>query len=91
VLETIEIDYLSSYYVQNGDNAAVTGGIADEALTDAEATIIVSIPMNNDDVLTTDASLSAYTSATSSNINQFDGSGPADPFTDSSRASASEV
>lgn len=91
VLETVEIDFLSSYYAQNGDNAAVTGGIGDESLTDAVATFVVSIPMNDDDVLTIDASVSAYTSASSSNINPFDGSGVADPFTASSGASASDV
>ncbi len=91
VLETTEIDFLSSYYSQNGDNAAVSGGIGDESLTDATATFIVSIPMNDDDVLTIDAGVSAYTSASSSNINPFDGSGTADPFTASSGASASDL
>jgi len=51
VLETTEVDFLSSYYAQKGDNAAVTGGIGTEQLTDATAAIIISIPLNDDDVL----------------------------------------
>ena len=39
VLETTEVDFLSSYYSQNGDNAAVTGGIGTEELTDVTGTI----------------------------------------------------
>ena len=75
VLETAEVDFLSSYYVQDGNNASVTGGIGTEELTDLTSTIVVSIPMNDDDVLTIDVGLSAYTSASSSNGNPFDVSG----------------
>ena len=46
VLETTEVDFLSSYYTQSGDNAAVSGGIGTEALTDVTGTIIVAIPLN---------------------------------------------
>ncbi len=91
VLESTEIDFLSSYYRQDGDNAAVSGGIGTESLTDATAAIIVSIPLNADDVLTIDAGVSAYTSASSSNINPFDGKHPADPFVASSGASRQDV
>ncbi len=90
VLETTEIDILSSYYSQDGDNAAVSGGIGTEELTDATATFVVAIPLNDDDVLTIDAGVSAYTSASSSNINPFD-DGVADPFQASSGASSSDV
>lgn len=91
VLENTEIDLLAGYYTQDGDNAAVTGGRGTEELTDIAPTIVVSIPMNDDDVLTIDAGISAYTSASSSNVNPFDGKGPADPFTASSGASSSDV
>src|SRR6478752_3604610 len=33
-LKLNEIDFVSSYYVQNGDNSAVTGGVGSEHLTD---------------------------------------------------------
>lgn len=91
VLESTEIEFLSSYYNQDGDNAAVSGGIGSEELTDVTATFIVSIPLNDDDVLTIDAGISAYTSASSSNVDPFDGSNPADPFVASSGASQSDL
>ncbi|MFD1006051.1 DUF3570 domain-containing protein [Winogradskyella aquimaris] len=90
VLESTEIDFLSSYYTQDGDNAAVSGGTGTEELTDATATFVVSIPLNADDVLTIDAGVSAYTSASSSNINPFD-DGTANPFQASSGASSGDV
>ncbi|MFT7667051.1 MAG: hypothetical protein ACI9O8_001396 [Patiriisocius sp.] len=92
VLESVEIDLLASYYSQDGDNAAVTGGIGTEELTDIASNIVVSIPLNDDDILKIDANISAYTSASSSNVNPYDnGDQPADPFVASSGASASDV
>jgi len=73
VLENVEVDFLASYYTQDGSNAAVTGGIGTEELTDIAPSFVISIPLNDDDVLTIDAGISAYTSASSSNINPFDG------------------
>ena len=74
VLEHTEIDFLLNYYEQDGENAAVTGGHGTEELTDVSPTIVVAVPLNDDDVLTINANISAYTSASSSNINPFDGS-----------------
>ncbi|PCI04735.1 MAG: hypothetical protein COB81_02840 [Flavobacteriaceae bacterium] len=91
VLETIEVDLLSSFYNQDGDNAAVSGGIGTEELTDITGTMIVSIPLNDDDVLTIDTGISAYTSASSSNVDPFDGDNPADPFVASSGASKTDL
>jgi len=90
VLETTEVDFLTSYYSQDGDNAAVSGGIGTEELTDVTGTFVVSIPLNDDDVLTIDAGVSAYTSASSSNVGPFD-DGTADPFQASSGASSSDL
>ena len=75
VLETAEVDFLMSYYTQDGKHASVTGGIGNEKLTDITPTIIVTLPLNVDDVLTIDAGISAYTSASSSNLDPFDASG----------------
>ena len=91
VLETTEVDFLTSYYSQDGDNAAVSGGIGSEELTDVTGTFVVSIPLNDDDVLTIDAGVSAYTSASSSNVGPFDGEGLADPFQASSGASSGDL
>lgn len=75
VLESTEVDFLLSYYKQDGIHSAVSGGIGTEDLTDLASNIVVAIPMNDDDVLTIDVGLSAYTSASSSNINPFNASG----------------
>lgn len=90
VLEATEVDFLASYYTQDGDNAAVSGGIGTEKLTESAPTVVVSIPVNADDVLTIDAGVSAYTSASSSNIDPFD-AGKADPFVASTGASSSDT
>jgi len=90
VLETTEVDFLTSYYTQDGDNAAVSGGIGTEELTDVTGTFVISIPLNDDDILIIDAGVSAYTSASSSNVGPFD-DGPADPFQASSGASSGDV
>lgn len=90
VLETTELDFLMSYYTQDGKNAAVSGGIGTEELQDITPTIIVSMPLNDDDVLTIDAGISAYTSASSSNINPFDSKNP-DAFQASTGASSGDV
>ncbi len=73
VLENVEIDLLSSYYIQDGSNAAVTGGIGSEELDDFATNLVISIPLNDDDVLSIDGTISAYTSASSSNLNPFSG------------------
>lgn len=75
VLEATEVDYLLSYYTQDGLHSSVGGGIGSEELTDLASNIVVSMPLNDDDVLTIDAGFSAYTSASSSNINPFQKTG----------------
>ncbi|WP_417935839.1 DUF3570 domain-containing protein [Flagellimonas oceanensis] len=72
VLESTEVDILSSYYEQTGNNASVSGGVGTEKLTDVAPSIVISIPLNDDDVLTADVGISTYTSASSSNLNPFD-------------------
>lgn len=72
VLESAEVKLLSSYYEQDGKNAATTGGIGSEEITNGTGTIIISIPISVDEVITVDAGISAYTSASSSNTDPFD-------------------
>ena len=72
VLENTEVDFLLSYYKQDGVHSAVGGGIGSEKLSDIATNIVVALPLNADDVLTFDVGVSAYTSASSSNINPFD-------------------
>ncbi|MEZ4809304.1 MAG: DUF3570 domain-containing protein [Allomuricauda sp.] len=91
VLEASEIDVLFSYYNQDGTHAAVTGGEGTEDLTDATSSLVLRMPMNEDDILTVDVGLSAYTSASSSNINPLDGGNNVTPFDASSGESRSDV
>lgn len=92
VLETAEIDLLFSYYNQDGQNAAVSGGEGTEELTDATSSIVVKIPLNPNDILTVDAGISAYSSASTSNVDPFDkNSKRASPFSASSGASQSDA
>ncbi len=78
VLEATEIDILTSFYTQNGENAAVTGGIGNEELIDVATDINISIPINANDVFSIDATVSAYSSASSSNLNPFSGASQGD-------------
>ena len=75
VLESTEVDFSASYYKQDGSKSSVSGGIGSEKLTDVASNIAVAMPLNDDDVLTVDVGISAYTSASSSNINPFNASG----------------
>lgn len=63
-----EIDILSSYYEQDGNNAAVTGGTGTEALTDFTQKIILSIPLNQKLKLNVDGGYDYYTSDSSDNV-----------------------
>ncbi len=87
VLESTEVDFLMSYYKQDGIHSAVMGGRGMEDLTDITPTIIVTMPLNDDSILTVDAGMSAYSSASSGNINPFDSNNPS-PWQASSGASA---
>ena len=93
VLDAAEVNLLFSYYGQDGENAAVIGGEGTEELSDATSSIVVRIPIGEDDILTVDAGISAYTSASSSNVNPFDGNPNriASPFSASSGASRQDV
>jgi hypothetical protein len=90
VLESVEVDFLMSYYQQDGIHSAVAGGNGMEELTDITPTIVVAIPLSEDEVVTVDAGISAYSSASSGNINPFDSSTPS-PWQASSGASAQDV
>ncbi len=90
VLDNTEVEILMSLYHQDGDNSAVGGGIGTEKLTDGTTNIIITTPLNDDDVLTIDAGISAYTSASSSNINPFNGTGASRGFSSSGASRGGE-
>lgn len=75
VLESTEVDFLLSYYNQDGSKSAVSGGIGSEKLTDIATNIVIAMPLDDDSILTVDLGISAYSSASSSNINPFNATG----------------
>jgi hypothetical protein len=64
----IEANFMSSYYNQDGNNSAVTGGIGTEKLTDFSNVFIVNIPIDKKNSLGIFTGLDNYTSASSDNI-----------------------
>ncbi len=64
----VEIDFLNSYYSQDGNNAAVTGGIGTERLTDFTQKVMISIPVNPRLRVNVDGAYDYYSSASTDNI-----------------------
>jgi hypothetical protein len=67
-LPPTEIDFLFSYYQQDGDSSAVTGGLGTEELKDIASIVIVNIPLKYNKELNLQAGVSYYTSASSDQI-----------------------
>lgn len=65
----IEIDFLFSYYSQDGNKSAVTGGLGTEKLNDYSSIIIVNVPLKNNKNLRLENGISYFTSASYDNIN----------------------
>jgi hypothetical protein len=72
--QTIDIDFLSSYYEQNGGNAAVTGGIGTEHLTDFTQKILIRIPTSPKLALNLDGGYDYYSSASTDRIDNIQSS-----------------
>lgn len=70
-LDRTEVDFLFSYYHQEGNNSAVTGGTGTEKLSDYASVIIVNVPVRKDHTISADFGASYYTSASSDNINPY--------------------
>ncbi len=66
--QAADIDFLSSYYEQDGNNSPVTGGVGTERLTDFTQKIIMTVPLNPRTTLNADAGYDYYTSASTDNI-----------------------
>lgn len=77
--DPIELDFLTSYYAQDGNNGAVTGGIGTEKLTDYTSKVILKIPMTKELGLNVDAGFDYYSSASTELIdNVFSGESSSD-------------
>ncbi len=64
----VEVNFLNSYYSQDGNNGAVTGGIGTEQLTDFTQKVSVSIPTNPKLKLNISGAYDYYSSASTDNI-----------------------
>ena len=82
-LSLTEVNLVSSYYSQNGNNSAVTGGIGTEKLNDIGTTIEVKLSRTDkhlrEHTISGEIGIDHYTSASSDRI---------DPFTISSASAA---
>ena len=71
-LKIDEVNFVSSYYRQDGNNSAVTGGIGTEKLTDFATTLDVKLSWydfsKRKRTLTAEVGVDAYTSASSDKI-----------------------
>ncbi|MBD2714066.1 DUF3570 domain-containing protein [Microvirga sp. STR05] len=65
-----EVNILSSYYSQDGNNGAVEGGIGTQQLTDFTPTIILNIPLDSVTRLSANVGLDYYASASTDRIDQ---------------------
>jgi hypothetical protein len=68
-LAPIEIDFISSYYLQDGNKSPVTGGIGDEELSDEMNIIKLYLPATKKVDFTFYGGVDHYTSASTDNIN----------------------
>ncbi|MGI4874635.1 MAG: DUF3570 domain-containing protein [Janthinobacterium lividum] len=65
-----DVDFISSYYKQNGDHGAVEGGIGTQHLTDVAPTIILNVPLDSAARLTANVGFDYYASASTDRIDQ---------------------
>lgn len=66
--EATEIDFLFSYYDQEGNHSAVTGGQGTEELSDYSSIILVNIPLDSASQLGINAGINYYSSASTDRI-----------------------
>lgn len=64
----VEANFLSSYYHQEGDNAAVTGGIGTEKLTDISNVFILNVPIDSVNAVNLYTGVDYYSSASTDAI-----------------------
>lgn len=68
ILKDIEVDFITSYYEQDGNHSPVTGGIGTEYLTNFAPTISIKVPLDSFRTLNVDGGVDFYSSASSDNI-----------------------
>ncbi|HIF14844.1 MAG TPA: DUF3570 domain-containing protein, partial [Bacteroidetes bacterium] len=68
-LDPATMNFIFSYYEQDGDHSPVTGGVGDEELHDYIFKISVNVPLNNNLSMSSSGGVDLYTSASTDNIN----------------------
>jgi hypothetical protein len=68
-IDSVKVNFMYSYYEQDGVHSPVTGGIGDEELYDHGQRISVSVPLRNNINLSLLGGIDVYTSASTDNIN----------------------
>ncbi|MFT5824138.1 MAG: hypothetical protein ACI8ZM_005404 [Crocinitomix sp.] len=68
-LENIEVSFLGSYYEQDGNHSAVTGGVGTEYLTNIAPSVVIKFPIDTVHTINVDGGVDFYSSASSDNIN----------------------
>lgn len=63
--------FMASYYDQNGNNAAVTGGRGTEQLSDIASSLSVNVPLDSVNALNLNLGADFYSSASTDNIDPF--------------------
>ncbi|MFQ5674334.1 MAG: DUF3570 domain-containing protein [bacterium] len=78
--DAIDVNFLFSYYDQDGNHSAVTGGFGTERLRDYASKIIINVPLDPLSRLTVSTGLNYYTSASTDNINRNVSSASSDDY-----------
>jgi Protein of unknown function (DUF3570) len=65
-----ELNILTSYYSQDGNNSAVEGGIGTQQLTDLTPTIILNVPLDSVTRVSANLGMDYYSSASTDRIDQ---------------------
>ncbi len=70
IRKEVEVDFLFSYYDQDGNHSAVTGGLGTEELRDYSSTILVNVPLDSTSNLGVQVGVNYYTSASTDRIDE---------------------
>ncbi|MCB0635666.1 MAG: DUF3570 domain-containing protein, partial [Lewinella sp.] len=66
--DEVDADFLFGYYQQDGNNAAVTGGIGTEELQDIATMFVVNVPLDSTRAINLNVGADYYSSASTDNI-----------------------
>lgn len=82
-LGNVDVSFLTSYYVQDGNHSPVTGGVGTEKLHNVAPSIIVNVPITVNHSISVHGAVDIYSSASSDNINN--------PFLESNHVSSASA